>query len=378
MTPEVRRKSAWIAFGVLLAASILLVSTIFLPLWKPLFLAAVIATATHGLYQRLARRLGGRRHLAATLMTIGVVLLLLVPFAVVGTVVVREAIQAFDFVQRAMREGGLESLAERLPERLEGPARRLLATIPVAPEALTGQAAGTGVQLARALGDVVASVARTLFATAMMLIAYFAMLTEGRRLLGWIEDVSPLRGRQTIELLAEFRTVSRSVLRSTVVTAAAQAAVATIGYVIAGVPNVVFFGFLTFFAAFVPSVGTAVVALPIAAVLFLLGNTWQAIFLTAWSLAVVGLVDNLLKPLLIRGGMHLHGVVIFFSLLGGILVFGAIGLLVGPLAVTFFLAMIRFGYRDFTPHRPPGEREEVPAPAKEEHVAPAVPRPAPT
>lgn len=378
MTPEVRRKSAWIAFGVLLAASILLVSSIFLPLWRPLFLAAVIATATHGLYQRLARRLGGRRHLAATIMTIGVVVLLLVPFAVIGTVIVREAIQAFDFVQRAMREGGLDALAARLPDRLEGPARRLLAAIPVAPETLTGQAAGTGVQIARVLGDVVASIARTLFSAAMMLIAYFAMLTEGRRLLGWIEDVSPLRGRQTIELLAEFRTVSRSVLRSTVVTAAAQAAVATIGYVIAGVPNVVFFGFLTFFASFVPSVGTAVVALPIAAVLFLVGSTWQAIFLTAWSLAVVGLVDNLLKPLLIRGGMHLHGVVIFFSLLGGILVFGAIGLLVGPLAVTFFLAMIRFGYRDFTPHRPPAEPEEVPAPAKEQHVAPAVPHPAPT
>lgn len=368
MDAEVRKKSAWIAFGVLLVLSVLLASSVFLPLWKPLFLAAVLATATHGIYQRLARRLGGRSGLAATLMTIGVVVLLLVPFAVIGTVVVRESIQVFEYVQDALREGGFEELVTRLPDRIEGLARRILARLPIAPEQISEQAAGTGVAVARAVTDVVESIAHIVFSAAMMLIAYFALLTEGKRLLGWIEDVSPLRGRQTIELLAEFRTVSRSVLRSTVLTAAAQATVATIGYLIAGVPQVIFFGFLTFFAAFVPSVGTAVVALPLAAILLVLGHTWQGIFLAAWSLAVVGLVDNLMKPLLMRGGMHLHGVVIFFSLLGGLLVFGAIGLLVGPLAVTFLLTMIRFGYRDFSPRKKPGEPEDVPAPAKAEHI----------
>jgi predicted PurR-regulated permease PerM len=377
MKSEVRRRSAWIAFGVLLVASVLLASWIFLPLWKPLFLAAVLAAATHGIYQRLARRLGCRFRLAATLMTIAVVVLLLVPFAVIGTVIVREAIQAFEFVQSALREGGIEELAARLPDRIEGPARRILSRIPVARGTLSEQAAGTGVQVARAVRDVVASIAHLVFNAAMMLIAYFALLTEGKRLLGWIEDVSPLRGRQTIELLAEFRTVSRSVLRSTVLTAAAQASVASVGYLIAGVPNVAFFGFLTFFAAFVPSIGTAVVALPLAIILLLVGDTWQGIFLAAWALGVVGLVDNLLKPLLMRGGMHLHGVVIFFSLLGGILVLGAIGLLVGPLAVTFLLTMIRFGYRDFSPRRAASEPEDEPTPAKDEHIAVETGHPSP-
>lgn len=378
MTPEVRRKSAWIAFGVLLVASSLIAATILLPLWRPLFLAAVLATATYGPYQRLARRLRNRCRLAASLMTLGVIVLLVIPIAAIGTIAVREAVQAFDYVESALREGGVDELLSRLPDRVEGPVRDLVARLPVEPESLPERAAGTGVWVAGVVRDVVSSVAHVLFSTAMMLIAYFALLTEGRRFLEWIEDVSPLRGRQTIELLTEFRTVSRSVLRSTVLTAAAQSAVAAIGYVIAGVPNVVFFGFLTFFAAFVPALGTAAVALPIAGVLLLLGEIWQGIFLTVWALAVVGLVDNLLKPLLIRGGMHLHPVVIFFSLVGGLLVFGAIGLLVGPLAVTFLLTMIRFGYRDFSPRRHPAEPERVPAPARKEDVSGAPPHPAPT
>lgn len=369
MQPEVRRKSAWIAFGALLLLAVMLAASVVLPLWKPLLLAAVLAAATNSLYCRLAARLGGRRHVAAALMTVLVVVALLIPVAALATIAVREAIEAFDYVTSALREGGTNELVSRLPDRIEAPVRRLLASLPVAPETLPGQAAGGGIGIARLVGDAVTGLGQFVFALAIMLIAYFALLTDGRRFLDWVEDVSPLRGRQTIELLSDLRTVSRSVLRSTVVTAGAQAIVAAIGYLIAGVPNVVFFGLLTFLAAFIPSIGTGIVAVPIAIVLLLLGDTWQGIFLLAWALGVVGLVDNLLKPLLIRDGMHLHGVVVFFSLVGGVLMFGAIGLVLGPLAVTFLLTMIRFGYRDFTPRGKPGQPEDIPAPAKADQAS---------
>ena len=166
---------------------------------------------------------------------------------------------------------------------------------------------------------------------------------RGAALSAWVHQISPLIGRQTSDLLVEFRTVSKSVLT----TAGVQAAIATIGYLIAGVPQPFFFGPLTFFAALIPVVGTSLVALPLSALILLLGHPWKALFLVLWSLAVVGLVDNLLKPWLMRGGTRLHGVVVFFALLGGGLLLGPVGLIVGPLAVTFLLAMIRLGQRDF-------------------------------
>lgn len=374
MEQEVRRRSAWIAFGIALAASILLVGLVFFPLWKPLFMAAVLATATYHPYKVLERRLHGRRRLAATLMTVAIIVLLLIPASVIVTVAVREAIAAFELVRSALQEGGVDALIARLPDRVEAPIRNVLETLHLRLDALASQATGGGFSVARVVGDLITSVGHFLFELAMMLIAYYALLTDGKRFLVWVEDVSPLRGQQTIELLSEFRRVSRSVLRSTMLTAAAQSTVATIGYVIAGIPNVVFFGFLTFFASFVPSVGTSIVAVPLGIIALLLGHIWQGVFLLIWSTVIVGLVDNILKPFLIRGGMQLHGLVIFFALLGGAIVFGPIGLIVGPLSVTFFLAMIRFGYRDFSPRHPEKKpkREDLPAPAK----AGDVPQPA--
>jgi hypothetical protein len=107
------------------------------------------------------------------------------------------------------------------------------------------------------------------------------------------------------------------------------------------------FGMLALFAAFIPSVGTALVTLPMIVLLVLSGDVWQPIFLTIWSVLAIGLVDNILKPLLIKNGVRLNGVVIFIALVGGMFVFGAIGLIIGPLAVTTFLSMVRFMYREY-------------------------------
>jgi len=85
-----------------------------------------------------------------------------------------------------------------------------------------------------------------------------------------------------------------------------------------------------------------------AAVLLLaMGKTWMALFLAIWGLAVVGTVDNVIKPLLVKRGLHMHGAIVFFSLLGGLAVLGTVGLLAGPLIVSFFLALIRIYQRDF-------------------------------
>jgi predicted PurR-regulated permease PerM len=133
------------------------------------------------------------------------------------------------------------------------------------------------------------------------------------------------------------------------VTSAVQAAAALIGYLIARVPSPMFFACLTFFVAFIPAVGAASVCLVAAALLLITGHTYMAIFLAIWGVVVVGLIDNVIKPLLIRGGMEIHGGVVFFALIGGLAAFGGIGLLVGPLVVAMFLALLRMYHRDFSP-----------------------------
>jgi predicted PurR-regulated permease PerM len=109
--------------------------------------------------------------------------------------------------------------------------------------------------------------------------------------------------------------------------------------VIARVPAPIFFGAVTFLFAFIPAIGAAVVSLVAALLLYVTGHPYMAIFLCAWGLVVVGLVDTVVKPLLIRRGMEIHGAIVFFAFIGGLATFGGIGLLVGPLAVSMFLAL---------------------------------------
>src|SRR5690606_37758818 len=98
--------------------------------------------------------------------------------------------------------------------------------------------------------------------------------------------------------------------------------------------------------AFIPAVGAGGTCLVAALLLLALGKVWGAVLLAEW-VAPVGLVDNLVKPLLVKRGMHMHGGVVFFALLGGIAAFGAVGLLLGPLFVTVLVATVRIYLRDF-------------------------------
>jgi predicted PurR-regulated permease PerM len=128
-----------------------------------------------------------------------------------------------------------------------------------------------------------------------------------------------------------------------------QALAALVGYLIMRVPHPLFFAGVTFLVAFIPAVGAASVCLAAAALLFVSGHPYKALFLAGWGVLVVGLVDNVVKPLLVRSGMEMQGSVVFFALIGGLGAFGTVGLLIGPLAVAFVMALLRIYQRDFRP-----------------------------
>jgi predicted PurR-regulated permease PerM len=335
-----------IAYGVLLVLSLLLLLAVLFPLREPLFLAAVLAAVLSGWQDKLVHKLRGRQQLSATFMTLGVVLLILVPLGAIATFAVKEAIAGGQFVRDSLREGGVEQLIGELPGPLQVWVERLLRLLPDSLEELSAQMASGGKLAAAAVGGALSATSALAFQMVTMLIALWVLLVDGRKLAEWLGSISPLREEHTRDLLLEFRSVSRSVIGSTVITAGAQAVAATVGYAIARVPHAAFFGLVTFFCAFIPAVGTALVVLPLAGLLFLQGHPFLAIFLLAWAVLVVGTIDNFLKPFLIRGGVQLPAAVIFLSLFGGIILFGPLGFIAGPLVVTFFLSMVKLGQRE--------------------------------
>ena len=333
----------WSTFAVLLATALALLSAVFLPLWKPLFMALVLAGALSGLEDRLAGA-KGRRRLAAGLLSVGVVVVVVIPLAVVVTFAVREVVSAVQAVSAILQSEGPRGLVDLVPDALQQQAQQWIAANPGWAGELARKLPAQGLAAAGVVGNALSASGRLVFETVLMVVALFFLLADGPRLSRWVCEVSPLGERPTATLLGELRETSSRVLLSVGLTAGVQALISLLGYWIAGVPHPLFFAALTFFAALVPSVGTSLVGLPLAAYLLLTGHWGRAIFLAAWMLLLTGTVDNVLKPYLARGGaVELDGALVFFAMIGGIVVFGPLGLVVGPVSLAFFRSVIHIG-----------------------------------
>ena len=322
----------------LIYASVALLLAVVYPLWKPLLVGAVLAAALLPWHDRLSGRLRGRPALSAAVLLVGLILLVLLPLGWIVSVAVRETISGIDFVRGVLQQRGPEALLEYLPDWMSGPLTNALGEFSTSASEVAGWVAERGGSTAAAVTTAVGATAQAVVNVVFLLIAFYFFLLGGRRLVAWIAEVSP-SPEDTRAIAVQLARGSRSVLSSLFLTALAQAVTATIGYLIARVPHSIFFGLLTFLAAFIPSVGTTIVALPVALLMLALGHPWAALFLAIWALVVVGLIDNVVKPLLIKGGVQLDAAVLFFALIGGLALFGAVGLIVGPLAVVLFVTV---------------------------------------
>jgi predicted PurR-regulated permease PerM len=301
----------------------------------------------------LARRLGARRKVAATVLTLGVLGVVLLPVTWFGAILLGQAIQGIQWLRDTLKSQGVAGLLDHLPDLVRAAADALVDRVPELQKEIGRLAGERGTQAAAAVGGVLARTGSLLFQSAMMLIAFFFFLVDGGRLVVWLDAHVPLPPGEFRELTEDFRQTSVSVLLATLGTAAVQSSIATIGYFLARAPSPLFLGLVTFFLSLIPAVGAAVVVLTVAVLLAATGHVLAGVFLAAWGLAVVGLVDNVVRPYLLKDGMELHGALVFFALLGGIAAFGAIGLVAGPIILTFLVAALKLYRKEFCEPTPP-------------------------
>ncbi|MFL5290743.1 MAG: AI-2E family transporter [Myxococcales bacterium] len=348
--PNVRAESrkARITFGVLvLVASALFVLVIW-PFRAPLFLAVVLAAVFQRPFERTSAFLRGRRKLASAVLTLGVFFAIVLPFASIAAFAVRESLVGLDYLRSELGVTNVTDLKSgQLPPRAEAAINRTLGVVHLNRQQVQEGITRVSEEIRTAAPELLASSGRAAFHTVVMLIALYFLLLEGRVLIEWLGTVSPLQARQTHELLTEFRKVSNASVVGSVVSALGQGILTAIGFAITGVPHALFFGLLTAIASFVPVVGTAIVWVPAVLLLGATGHMTGAIVLAAWCLVFVIGGEHVGKPLLLRGQVEMHTGLVFLSLLGGLEVFGLLGIIIGPLIVSFFLALMRMYRRDF-------------------------------
>lgn len=345
---------------VILLGALLLVLMVLRPLGSAILLAAVLAVVLWPFQQWLTRGLRGHSTVAASMIVVLVIVLLVGPLVWLSAFIIVETIEAVQYVAETVQRHGAHGLIQELPDGISQWMSRLLSQLESSSSemisSLQEQVARSGGSAAMMVGSALAATGAFLLQVTLTLIALFFFLTNREGVISWLDEASPLPRGQTRELGQEFVKVCKSVVVSIVATALIQALAALVGYFIAGVPHPFFFFLLTFIFSFVPAVGAASVCVLVAGFLLLTGSPWAALFLAIYAILVVGLIDNIVKPWLMKGNMQMNGVVVFFALLGGLAAFGPIGLLLGPLSVAFFLALLRIYQREYqegSPHQTP-------------------------
>lgn len=182
----------------------------------------------------------------------------------------------------------------------------------------------------------------------IMVITIYFFLVDGPQMIRTLMRLSPLDDRYEQKLLAEFDRTSRAVVLATILSALAQAVIATVGYYVVGLSSIALLFLLTLFMALIPFLGAAVVWLPCALWLALAEErVGAAIGLAIFGAVVVSSADNVVKIFVLHGRSQLHPLLALLSVLGGVQVFGAIGILVGPMVVVFLQTMLEILHNEF-------------------------------
>lgn len=330
-----------------------------------LFLAAVLAIFVFPMQIFFSKLFGGRDKLAASCTLLLTVFLVLIPLLAILAVVAEQAVdvgQTFiPWVQeqiRAFREEGIAGLPEWLPFRdsLAPYQTEIASRLGEAVSGLGGILVGG---LRRATGGVLGFVLNLV----VLLFALFYLLTAGPRALKKALGLLPMQPHDRDLLAQRALSTIRATVKGTFVIAVIQGSLTGIALAVAGVPGAAFWGAIAGVLSIVPGVGPPLVWLPAAIWLWVNGDQIQAIALGVWGAAVVGVIDNLLRPVLVGQDAKMSDLMVLLSTLGGLTLFGAVGIIVGPVIAALFASAWFIYAQSFegllsTPDKLPGEPQE--------------------
>ena len=340
---ERRRRDLFPALGAALLVVLFLAFQVFKPFLLVFAVAGCLALLLAPLQRQFSRVLRGHSGLAALLVVTVVTLAILVPVVASLAVLGQRALAFFAWLAPHLQPAELERLwRETLPahlpwlqswtNRFEGQLTPLLANA-------LNQAVATATT---ALQQAVAGFAIAAFDLALFLLLLFFLLRDGARLRAALRPISPFNETQEALIFDHLGKTVKGALQSVVVVPLAQGTIAVPGFLIFGVPQPVTWGVAVGLASMVPLLGAPLGWVP--AVVWLLytgAPTWQWVGMLVYGALVISGIDNVVKPLLLRGTAQIHPLLGFLSILGGVLAFGAFGFLVGPVILSLVLSGMR-------------------------------------
>jgi predicted PurR-regulated permease PerM len=325
-----------------LAVILILAFQVFRPFLISFAVSGSVALLLAPVHRRLTRGFGARPTLAAGVIVLVTTLLILVPVVTSLHLLAGQALVFFDWIRPHLQPAELErfwgeTLAARFPMLRDWMERGESRLAPIVSGAL-GQLAGTANIL---LQGVLAGFTRALFDLLLFLVMLFFLLRDGARLRSELRPISPFSDAQEHQIFDHLGKTVKGALQSMIVVPLAQGVMAGLGFALLGVPSPVVWGTAVILAAMVPILGSPLGWVPACVYLFLTAETWQWVWMLIYGVVVISGIDNVVKPMLLRGSAQIHPLLGFLSILGGVLVYGVAGFLVGPVVLSLVLSAIR-------------------------------------
>lgn len=320
----------------LLAGTTILSFYILRPFVSVFVLAVVFAVVFQPIYRKILKYSFNHEAAAAFLTVITVVAIILTPLAFLGERIFNELRQLYISL---VEDGGKDNVISILNGLLDNFRNYFL--LPQAFSINIGQYLKEGLHwLLQNLGALFSNFASILVSCFIFLVSFYYLLKDGMKLKQAIIKYSPLADIEDEMVLDKLELAVSSVVKGNFVIAFTQGFLTAAGFMIFNVPNAILWGAVAAIASLIPSVGTSLVFIPAIIFMFMKGNLFSAAGLLLWGMLAVGMIDNFLGPKLISRGMKLHPLLILFSVFGGLIFFGPIGFILGPIVLSFLFALM--------------------------------------
>jgi len=322
-------------------------------------LAGIFSSMAQPVYQRFTRWFGGRRSVGSIVTLIMIVLVIILPLGFLLGLVTAEAIKVGEAVSPWVQDK-LQNPDEMIVWLQSLPYYDKIATYEDDILTRAGQMVGVLSKfLINNLTHATTGTVQFLFMLMIMLYSMYFFLMDGGRLIDLILYYLPLEDHEERRLLDKFSSVTRATLKGTAVIGILQGGLAGIAFAVVGIPSAIFWATLMVILSIIPGIGTGLIWVPAAVILIAGGSLAKGIGLAVFCVLIVGSIDNVVRPRLVGKDTQMPDLLILLGTMGGIMMFGVLGLILGPIVAALFVTIWEIYGVVFRDVLPPG-RVSVP------------------
>ncbi len=309
---------------------------VFQPFLIEILVAAMLVSMFFPYYEKLTKKLKGRKHFASAIMCLIVALFIIIPLANIIGFAAQKSVDGYDRIATMSSRINLDNIdGNTILDRFNvlGLNREIFR------DAIVELAKKTNDWIVGGAAALVKGTTSFIISLMLIIFTMFFFFVDGKKMLEKMMHLTPLPNKYDKKIFMKFRDVSYSTFVSTFVTAVAQGLIGAIGFMLVGLPAFLP-GIAMAFLSLLPYIGAAFVWLPASIYLVVIGKVWAAAFLVLWGLTAIGLTDNLIRAYIIKGKAQVHPVFVIFSILGGITLFGFWGVIFGPIIISLAVTIL--------------------------------------